>query len=377
MFTRIDLHHFKCFDLLRLPLAPLTLLTGLNASGKSSVLQAFALLNQTMRKHEWSTRLILNGTVVRLGAAPDVIDEENSKNTFSISLETDEEVLKWDFYGERHDRSMAVRSVYIGGRKIEHPQPLHYLLPANEPSPIHLANHLRDMTYITAERIPLQETYLLEDSHIINVVGPRGEHTLSILHRGEDKSVQEELIISDSPPLLMRQVEERMRTLFPGFRINLQPAGNSLVLGLRLSDTARFSHPTNTGSSLTQILPIMVAILVANRGDVIVIENPEIYLHPAGQALVGQFMADAAGAGIQLLVETHSDHILNGVRRAVKDSRISADQVAVHFFRPRSEELTQVMSPIIDDSGNIDYWPDGFFDQYDKDSNYFAGWELS
>lgn len=377
MLTRIDLQHFKCFELLRLPLAPLTLLTGLNASGKSAVLQAFALLNQTMREHEWSTRLILNGTVVRLGVAPDVVDEENSKNTFSISLETDEEILKWDFYGERHDRSMAVENVYIDGRKTEHPQTLHYLLPTDKYSPTHLANHLRDMTYITAERIPPQETYPLEDSHIINVVGPRGEYTLNILHWGEDKSVQEELIISDSPPLLMRQVEERMRTLFPGFRINLQPAGNSLILGLRLSDTARFNHPTNTGSSLTQILPIVVAILAANRGDIIVIENPEIYLHPAGQALIGQFMADAAGAGIQLLVETHSDHVLNGVRRAVKESRISADQVAIHFFRPRSEGLTQVMSPIIDDSGNIDYWPDGFFDQYDKDSNYFAGWELS
>ena len=376
MFTRIDLHKFKCFDLLRLPLSPLTLLAGLNASGKSSVLQAFALLNQTMREHEWSTRLVLNGKVVRLGATPDVVDEENSKNTFSIGLETDEEVLKWDFYGERHDRSMAVEGVYIGGKKIEHPQTLHYLLPADEDSPIHLANRLRDMTYITAERIPPQETYLLEDPHIINVVGPRGEHTLSILHWGEDKSVQEELVISDSPPLLMRQVEERMRTLFPGFRINLQPAGNYLILGLRISDTTGFHHPTHTGFGLTQILPIIVAILAANRGDIIMIENPEIHLHPAGQALVGQFMADAAAAGIQLLVETHSDHVLNGVRRAVKDSRISADQVAIHFFIPRSEGRTQVMSPTIDNSGNIDHWPDGFFDQFDKDANYFAGWEL-
>ena len=376
MFTRIDLHQFKCFDLLRLPLASLTLLTGLNASGKSSVLQAFALLNQTMREHEWSTRLVLNGKIVRLGATPDVVDEENSKNTFSIGLETDEKVLKWDFYGERHDRSMAVESVYIGGRKIKHPQTLHYLLPADEDPPIHLANHLRDMTYITAERIPPQETYLLEDSHIINVVGPRGEHTLSILHWGEDKSVQKELVISDSPPLLMRQVEERMRTLFPGFRINLQTVGNSLILGLRISDTTGFHNPIHTGFGLTQILPIIVAILAADRGDIIMIENPEIHLHPAGQALVGQFMADAARAGIQLLVETHSDHVLNGVRRAIKDSRISADQVAIHFFRPRSEGLTQVLSPIIDDSGNIDYWPDGFFDQFDKDSNYFAGWGL-
>ena len=376
MFTRIDLHQFKCFNLLRLPLSSLTLLTGLNASGKSSVLQAFALLNQTMKEHEWSTRLVLNGKVVRLGATPDVVDEENSKNTFSIGLETDEEVLKWDFYGERHDRSMAVKNVYIDGRKIEHPQTLRYLLPTDEEPPIYLANRLRDMTYITAERIPPQETYLLEDPYIINVVGPRGEHTLSILHWGEDKSVQEELVIPNSPPLLMRQVEERMRTLFPGFRINLQLASNLLILGLRVSDTTGFHHPTHTGFGLTQILPIIVAILVANRGDIIMIENPEIHLHPAGQALVGQFMADAAGAGIQLLVETHSDHVLNGVRRAVKDSRVSADQVAIHFFSPRSEGETQVMSPTIDNSGNIDHWPNGFFDQFDKDANYFAGWEL-
>lgn len=375
MFTKIDLHHFKCFDLLRLPLAPLTLLTGLNASGKSSVLQALALLNQTIREHEWSTRLVLNGKVVMLGATPDVVDEENSKNTFSISLETDEEVLKWGFYGERHDRSMAVESVYLGGRKIEHPQTLHYLLPVDEDSSIHLANHLRDMTYITAERIPPQETYQLGDPHMSNGVGSRGEHAISILHWGEDEPVYDELILPESPGILLRQVEERMRTLFPGFRINLQLAGNSLILGLRISDTTRFHNPTHTGFGLTQILPIVVAILAANRGDIIMIENPEIHLHPAGQALVGQFMADAATAGIQLLVETHSDHVLNGVRRAVKESRISADQVAIHFFRPRSEGLTQVMSPTIDNSGNVDHWPDGFFDQFDKDANYFAGWE--
>ena len=64
MLTRLDLRFFKCFERLRLPLAPLTLLTGLNASGKSSVLQALVLLHQTMREHEWTTRLALNGSGV-------------------------------------------------------------------------------------------------------------------------------------------------------------------------------------------------------------------------------------------------------------------------------------------------------------------------
>lgn len=377
MLTRIDLHHFKCFELLRLPLAPLTLLTGLNASGKSSVLQTLALLNQTINERESSIRLILNGRVVQLGTTADLVDEETSKDTFGISLDSDEKVFEWAFCGNRHERSMMIKRVSINGKAILNPQLLHCMLPIDDEDQAiqTLAHNLRDLTYITAERIPPQETYQLGDPHMSNGVGSRGEHAISILHWGEDEPVYDELILPESPGILLRQVEERMRTLFPGFRINLQLAGNSLILGLRISDTTRFHNPTHTGFGLTQILPIIVAILAANRGDIIMIENPEIHLHPAGQALVGQFMADAAAAGIQLLVETHSDHVLNGVRRAVKASRISADQVAIHFFRPRSEGLTQVMSPTIDNSGNIDHWPDGFFDQFDKDANYFAGWE--
>ena len=67
MLTGIDLKHFKCFDLLKLPLRPLTLLSGANASGKSSVLQALVLLHQTITEHEWSDRLLLNGGAIRLG----------------------------------------------------------------------------------------------------------------------------------------------------------------------------------------------------------------------------------------------------------------------------------------------------------------------
>lgn len=378
MLTRIDLHHFKCFELLRLPLAPLTLLTGLNASGKSSVLQILALLNQTIHERESSTRLILNGRVVQLGTTADLVDEETSKETFRIGLDSDEKGFEWVFSGNRHERSMAVKRVSVNGKVIHDPQLLHCMLPIDDGDLTiqALAHHLRDLTYITADRIPPQEAHQLGEPHTKTVVGTRGEHTVSILHWRGDEPVSDELILPELPGILLRQVEGRMRTLFPGFRINLQLIGNSLILGLRLSDTTGFHNPTHAGFGPTQILPIVVAILAANRGDIIMIENPEIHLHPAGQALVGQFMADAARAGIQLLVETHSDHVLNGVRRAVKESRISADQVAIHFFRPRSEGLTQVLSPIIDDSGNIDYWPDGFFDQFDKDSNYFAGWGL-
>ena len=167
-----------------------------------------------------------------------------------------------------------------------------------------------------------------------------------------------------------------MRTLFPGCTLDLQhtPQSNAVTLGLRTSEATRFHNPAHTGFDLTQVLPIVVAALSASKGDIILIENPEVHLHPAGQALMGQFMAEVAHAGIQMIVETHSDHVLNGVRRAVKDHMLAADEVAIHFFRPRSEERAQVLSPTLDDSGNIDDWPEGFFDQFDKDASYFAGW---
>ena len=240
------------------------------------------------------------------------------------------------------------------------------LPPAERASVESLARRLRNLTYITAERLAPQDSYVLEDPHVVNDVGPRGEHAVSVLHWGRDEPVLDHLTLPGVPPVRLRQVEARMRTLFPGCAIDLRqaPRASAVTLGLRTSDTAEFHRPVHTGFGLTQSLPIVVAALSAGEGEILLIENPEVHLHPAGQAMMGQFMADVARAGVQLVVETHSDHVLNGVRRAVKESRLPAEQVAIHFFRPRSDAGPQVLSPVLDDAGNIDDWPEGFFDQF-------------
>lgn len=89
---------------------------------------------------------------------------------------------------------------------------------------------------------------------------------------------------------------------------------------------------------------------------------------------MGQFLTEVAAAGVQVVAESHSDHVLNGIRRSVKAEKLGAEEIVLHFFRPRDEEGDQVISPILDASGNIDHWPEGFFDQFDKDLNHFAGW---
>lgn len=378
MLTQLDLKHFKCFELLRLPLAPLTLLSGSNASGKSSALQALVLLHQTMREHEWSTRLMLNGVDLKMGTVSDVVDKVHGRRIFEIGLADAGASVRWTFAGDRAEMSMAVDRVTVNMDQSEYPGSLRYLLPPDaNGAAAQLAKRLRGLTYITAERVGPREVYTFEDRQIATVVGPAGEHAVSVLHWGRDERVLDELSLDGVATTRLRQVEARMGTFFPGCGLVVQqvPQANAVTLGLRTSDDTDFHRPIHVGFGLTQVLPIVVAALSAEVGDILLIENPEVHLHPAGQALMGQFLADVAKAGVQVIVETHSDHVLNGIRRAVRAARLTPEQVAIHFFKRRSADEAQVISPQLDSSGNIDTWPEGFFDQFDKDMNHFAGWE--
>ena len=378
MLTQIDLRHFKCFPLLKLTLRPLTLLSGFNASGKSSVIQALALLHQTMREHEWSTRLMLNGSSVQLGTTEDVIDKITGKRSCEIGLVDNGKVVQWEFEGDRASMSLAVARLSVDGDCSCNPQTLHRLLPPDDDGS--LSDRLCKSIHLTAERLGPRETYVLQDPGVAPVVGPTGEHAVNVLHSGRDERIRSSLLVEGVPPIRSRQVEARMSSFFPGFELALSevPSANAVTMGIRTSKDVDFHRPGNTGCGITQVLPIVVAALTSSRNDLLLIENPEVHLHPAGQAMMGEFLSEVAVAGVQVILETHSDHVLNGVRRAVKNGTLPADDVALHFFRPRQEAeregLAQVQSPTIDGDGNIDDWPDGFFDQFDKDMNYFAGW---
>ena len=380
MLTRIELRHFKCFSLLKLPLRPLTLLSGVNASGKSSVLQGLVLLHQTIREHEWSTRLMLNGSAIRLGSVSDVIDQVHGRRHCGVALLDDDVAYEWEFAGERGEMSMAVERVRVNGEGEERPERLWRLLPPGQGADP-LTARLSGLTYLTAERLGPRESYPLEDPQVAPVVGPAGEYAASVLYSGLDQPVIDGLVMRDTPPTRLRQVEARMGQFFPGCGLTIDklPQSNAVTLGIRTSRDMDFHRPVHTGFGLTQVFPIVVAALSANRNALLLIENPEVHLHPGGQALMGEFMAEVAAAGVQVVLETHSDHVLNGIRRAAKKQLLLPEDIALHFFRPRQEAgldpMRQVQSPSLDGEGNIDTWPDGFFDQFDKDMNYFAGWD--
>ncbi len=379
MLTQINLTNFKCFELLRLPLGELTLLSGANASGKSSILQALVLLHQTFRDNRWSPRLMLNGSVANLGAVTDVMDQVHGSDSLGIGLIDEAVGCEWSFSGGRRDMSLAVAQVTVGGETYDNPtaDALRYLLPigAVNDAALRLALRLQNLTYITAEREGPRDIYTLVDE-AVSAVGPTGENAASVLYQGLGERIVAERVLSGVVPTLLPQVEARLGAFFPGCALQVQqvPNVNAVTLGIRISPDTNFLRPIHCGFGITQVLPIIVAALSVSKGSILLIENPEVHLHPSGQALMGQFLAEVAHAGVQVIVETHSDHILNGIRRAVKSEQLPAEEVAIHFLQPRSEDSPQVLSPILDSSGNIDVWPEGFFDQFDKDLDYFAGW---
>jgi predicted ATPase len=130
-------------------------------------------------------------------------------------------------------------------------------------------------------------------------------------------------------------------------------------------------RPANMGFGVSYALPILVAGLMMPASGTLIVENPEAHLHPAGQSRLGQFLARVAGSGAQVIIETHSEHIVNGIRlAAVEDRAISPEVVIVHFFGDSPEREPAAIS--LTGRGSLSSWPRGFFDQAEEDLGRIA-----
>jgi predicted ATPase len=204
-------------------------------------------------------------------------------------------------------------------------------------------------------------------------VGTQGERTPWCLEQFADESINPGLVREGIPKTVRLTVKAWMSQLFPGFDIEIKKidGANLMTVGIRTSFGGDFFRPGNVGFGLTHVLPIITACIAARPGRVVVVENPETHLHPAGQSEVGYFLGLAASAGVQLVVETHSDHVLNGVRRAIRDGRIQSQSAKVFFFQsapePDGSARSEVTTIEIGQDGRVVSWPPGFFDQIELD----------
>jgi len=369
MLSNLHISGFKCFDTLDLEVKPLTLLAGVNGGGKSSVLQALVLLAQTFACREWGRRLLLDGPELALGSVADVLSQYSGRRELTLGVTAEGERIDWTFKAEdRRALAIDLINVEIDGEDAPLGDAVRWLLPAARAESSTVVSTLRRLSWITAERSGPRPLLPLKDADGHQRVGHRGELAAGLLYWRESDEVAPALCIPDTPPTLFHQVRAHMQEIFPGCDLRVSPIDGASAVSLRFRSDSRadFQRPQNVGFGLTQLFPIVVALLAAAEGDVLLIENPEVHLHPGAQQYIGTLAARTAASGVQLIVETHSDHVLNGVRLAVKRQTIPAPDVAIHFFgRAQAGQAAQPVSPKLDADGRLDTWPEGFFDQLD------------
>lgn len=404
MIHSLTLHNFKCFVDLQLEIGPLTLLTGLNGMGKSSVIQSLLLLRQShqqdflnpisLRHKEYKGGLLLNGDLLSLGTANDVYCEFADDNEIRIGLDFRERSEGWKFCYEdpntnlldlilepidipvENIRRELERSGMSRERTVQLLQNRQRMMDARllEEQPLFNNN----FQYLQAERFGPRLSFATSDDQVRQrrQLGSHGEltvHFLSVF--GESEEVAKEMCHEKAASTkLEAQVEAWLSEISPGTRLNITSNFDTDSVSVRFGyiegkSVSRAYRATNVGFGLSYLLPILVALLSAKRGSLLLLENPEAHLHPRGQSMMGRLMALAAKSGVQILVETHSDHVLNGIRLAVHDKELEPDAVRVHFFgREEIDGLPRaaVQSPKIDSNGRISQWPQGFFDEWDK-----------
>ena len=352
MIDQLRLQNFKRFEDLSLGIKPLTLLSGLNGMGKSSVLQALLLLRQSYQRGLLeSIGLSLNGDLVRIGTARDALFENAIQDRISFQLD----------FGNAHRAVWEFD--YDSQREILK------LVSPNKLSEVYRESLFTDeFQYLQAERIGSRSSFGMSDFQVrehyqLGIMGEYTAHFLSAFRELEIPNPNLSHHRSESLQLL-RQVEAWLGEISPGTRIYVEENMGMDLMRLEYSfGLSKKYRSTNVGFGITYTLPVITAILAAKAGALLLLENPEAHLHPKGQAQMGHLIALAASQGVQIILETHSDHVLNGIRLAVHQGRLDPELVQLHFFQGQSSE---VISPNMNRKGRIDQWPDGFFDEWDN-----------
>ena len=379
MLQKIKLTNFKCFDSLELTCAPVTLLCGLNGMGKSSVLQALLVLRQSAISGELDQgHLVLSGELASLGTGQDVLFEgaESDVVAFELHDSAASELCYLAFDYSRGADQLSADLVAVSDSLVS-PQVEGAVSQEIPP----MGGQWREipplggrLIYLDAERLGPRKFY--DRSEVFarhGNLGTRGEYAWNYLY-----ARQSETMASADPRCpelsagrqMLDVVDHWLQEITPGAHVGLSAIqdADSVIAGFsfdRPGDVAsRRYRTTNAGFGLSYTLPVLMALL-APSGSLCLIENPEAHLHPRGQTKLAELAVRASLAGVQVIVETHSDHFMDGVRIAVREGLIEPHETAFHYFE-RDGGKTVVSSPEVSADGRLSSWPAGFFDQHEE-----------
>lgn len=373
MIKTIQLKNFKSLkDTGLLHLGSIAILTGLNSMGKSSLVQMMLAMRQS---ENLSKGLTLRNGLVNLGTVEDVLFSGAEQDEIFVKINENE----WLFD--------ASKSGYILGT----------LHSPNAGAYGESSIFTDGFQYISAARIAQEEMHDVSSFIENGYLGTKGEFVVHYLEAAQVGTVKVEI-----PPILrhpqamdyaplLEQTDAWLGEISPGIKVfTQQNTSEQIQLGFSFTGSKQTKpyKPKNVGFGISYSLAIIVALLISKKGSLVVIENPEAHLHPRGQAKLGELISKAARNGAQIILETHSDHVLNGIRvmnrlyfndlqsgQEPDECRgISNEAVTVLWFDRNMEDFSTYIETIhIEPNARIKRAPDGFFDQMDSDLKKILG----
>lgn len=372
MLKSIEIKNFKSIKSKYFPLRNLNVLLGLNGQGKSSFIQTLLLLRQSERINHGE--LMLNdrsGELVNIGTTRDARYQYSKKDeNFSILLQFEGKepyLIEFDYTIEADvfKQTNLVANVY--GEKSGN-------LDLKE------AIFSNNFQYLKADRIEPRSNHKKNYTSVVTnrSLGSFGQYTAHFIETYYNDDVEfENLIHKDSVvkdavlgteivnKTLINQINLWLGEISPGVNVRTTNINQDEVLleyvfkQKTFGNTNRFK-PENVGFGISYSLHVVTALLSARPGQLIIIENPESHIHPRGQAELGKLIALVAKNDVQIIIETHSDHILNGIRVAVKEANELVDRTIVFYFEKEftdTEQYSKVTNIEIDRNGELSEYP--------------------
>lgn len=378
MISGITISNFKlynkacAFDGLK----QVNVLTGTNGRGKSTLLQSLLLPKQSLLESQWNDKLVLNGQYLSLGNAVDVRNDSNSRS-IPVCFEYRSEAgsISLEFMADS-DTAQKLPLLKVNGKPLTNGlRVCNFLMDSDNGS---LSTLLSGITYVAAERRGPKLNYEPAPEH--GRMDALGEYAPCLLFQHKGDSVEENALdgITDIfPDVNADEVPDRSLGGIVNFWLSRMfgetdvqaryvEEANVYVLLISTELKAKASKPTNVGFGYSYVLPILIAGMTCSAGETLIVENPEAHLHPMAQSILGKFMTWISYyRGVQIFVETHSEHIVNSFRVQVAQNVLPASELNILFFDERFEKYAKRIN--VDEYGRINEWPERFFDQEEKD----------
>lgn len=361
---------FKCFSGTSFDLKNITVLTGSNGTGKSSLIQALLLVRLAIEKNTiaysadgekffgtgWKgfPTPLNHGYELSLGTADNIFNEAqyyNSKDS-TIEIKLDEEIFAIPLPKENENST----SVNLFLKKECFDQMNIPFWRKNE------------FYYLFTERLGPRLSLASNHTDFLHC-GHKGEFTAQVLLNNDFFKVRGPRLFKDlKSDNLPQQVDAWLDSICPGTTVRVDALGTmSAQIRLRNSSVKNHVLATNIGFGISYALPVIVTGLIAEKGCVFIVENPEAHLHPKGQSNMGYFLGKVAASGVKLIIETHSEHVINGLRRSIlSTSEIAADDISINFFNGfNNNDSIKIID--LKASGDLTSFPRDFFDQVNQD----------